>query len=181
MKHQPFERWILLGPPLTVQEKAEMDDHLARCPDCRTLQDGVRRAEVAVRGASLAEPREGFVTRWRIRLDQETNRRKREMAWWTFAWTTLAAVPIAIALAWRALTVVGSFPALLADGLQLAIRWWTWLRLTGEIGRTFVLTDPLPLLSGALFGWMVLIASAASLAVAWSALMVRYSPQGGRQ
>ena len=181
MTHQPFERWILFALPLTVEDQAETDNHLARCPDCRTLQGGVRRAEAALRGAPLAEPQAGFVVRFRNRLDQDTDRRKRGMAWWTFAWTTLAAVSVALALGWWALAVTGSFSALLAEVLQQAIRWWAWLRLTSEIGRTLLVTIPLPALSGALFGWTVLIASVGSLAVAWSALMRRYSPQGGHQ
>ncbi len=181
MKHQPFDQWILFGLPLTVQEQAEMDNHLAQCPDCRTLQDGARRTEVALRAAPFAEPRAGFVVRFSNRLDHETDRRRRRMAWWTFAGTTLAAVPVALVLGWQALTYDGFTSTLLANVLQQAIQWWTWLRLTGGIGRTLVVTLPLPTLSGALLGWMVLIASAGSLAVAWSALMLRYSPQGGRQ
>jgi len=138
MKHRPFENWILFDLPLTLQEQAEMDNHLAQCLACRALQSGVVRAEAGFRGARLAEPRSGFVARWRNRLDQETERRRHGTAWWTFAWTTLAAVPFALTLGWQALVLPGSLSTLLADLLLQLIRWWTWLRLVGEIGRTLV-------------------------------------------
>jgi len=132
MKHRPFENWILFDLPLTLQEQAEMDNHLAQCLACRALQSGVVRAEAGFRGARLAEPRSGFVARWRNRLDQETERRRHGTAWWTFAWTTLAAVPFALTLGWQALVLPGSLSTLLADLLLQLIRWWTWLRLVGE-------------------------------------------------
>src|SRR3972149_4859225 len=180
MKPRPFEGWILSVKPLSLTEQDELDRHLALCQACRALHAGVVRAEVVLRSASWAEPREGFAARWKLRLAQEREGRRRGLDWWTFAWTTLAAVPVALAVGWQALAFAGSFPTLLAEVLQQAIRWWTWLRLTSEIGRALVFNLPVPAVSGAVLGWVTLLAAAGSLAGAWSALMVRYSPQGGR-
>jgi len=83
-------------------------------------------------------------------------------------------------VAWQTLAFSGFFPTLLAQVLLQAIRWWTWLRLIGEIARALVTNLPVPAVSGAVLGWVTLLTAAGSLAVAWSALMIRYSPQGGR-
>jgi hypothetical protein len=181
MKHQPFEKWILSAQPLTPTEGDELDRHLTLCQACRALHAGVLRAEAVFRGASLAEPGEGFAARWKLRLAQEREGRRRRLAWWTFAWTTLAAAPVALAVAWQTLAFSGFFPSLLAQALLQAIRWWTWLRLIGEIARALVTNLPVPAVSGAVLGWVTLLTAAGSLAVAWSALMIRYSPQGGRR
>jgi hypothetical protein len=89
----------------------------------------------------------------------------------------MAAIPVALTLGFA---FAGSSSAFFSDVLLQAVRWWTWLRMTGEVGRALVSSLPAPALSIAVVGWLALLAAAGALAVAWSSLMIRYSPQGGR-
>ena len=74
MNHQPYETWILDNPPITEEEKQDLNIHIQECPDCSHLHQGWNLVEQSIRSSQIHPAPSNFTQRWSASLE----RRKRE-------------------------------------------------------------------------------------------------------
>lgn len=75
MNHQPYESWILDNPPITKEEKQDLDHHVKECPECFQLQKGWNLVEHSLRSSRIQSAPSDFTQRWSASLE----RRRREL------------------------------------------------------------------------------------------------------
>ncbi len=84
MKHKSYKTWILENPPLNQNEKKQLSEHLADCPQCRQLHTNWLKIEELIINASIHKPAPGFSKRWHFTLakrreQEKTNRVRRTL------------------------------------------------------------------------------------------------------
>jgi len=84
------------GGDLAGVEAAEVERHLAECPDCRALHAGIRESLGALRAAHAGLPEAAHFTAVRGRVMAELERHARPWRW--LAWTAGAAAVAALLL-----------------------------------------------------------------------------------
>jgi hypothetical protein len=80
MEHQPFRTWILEKEPLTIEQQANLEDHLASCPECARLSLNLDSALQIVRSAPEVAAPEGFSRRWQASLAQRKHAEEKRQA-----------------------------------------------------------------------------------------------------
>lgn len=173
MNHQPFEEWLLNNPPLTAEQKRQLDSHMRNCPHCSSLA----RTEKVLRTVRLASPAPGFVTRFQNRLAAQkvADRRRRWIGSILFIFGGLAILSVV------GLPYLASFVASPAQWITALVQWGvfllTTLQATAEAGVVIldVIGDFLPP-----FAWMVVISALGGLSLLWSVSIWRFvrAPQG---
>ena len=68
MEHQPFKAWILDDENLSDEEKVQLSEHLAVCPECEQLSENLNAALQAIRVAPEMAAPAGFTQRWSASL-----------------------------------------------------------------------------------------------------------------
>lgn len=68
MVHQPIEKWIIEGTPLTSEQEQLLQDHLQKCSQCRELQNSVYSLDEMLMQATMSAPTAGFTQRWQTAL-----------------------------------------------------------------------------------------------------------------
>jgi hypothetical protein len=77
MNHRPFEDWLLAEEPLTLDQKADLQDHLKTCPSCQAMAE----VNLALRTKKVVAPAPGFTSRFQSRLAvRRSGQRRRNMA-----------------------------------------------------------------------------------------------------
>ncbi len=74
MNHQPYESWILDNPPISTEEKRELEQHIKVCPECSRLQKGWGLVEQSLQSRQIQPAPQNFTHKWSASLE----RRKRE-------------------------------------------------------------------------------------------------------
>jgi len=113
MSHQPFESWLFEEQALEESEGEALRQHLFECEACRSLSEAWDDLGGLLRASGLAAPTVGFSGRWRARLAQDRERRRRRQAWWVLGLTAGSGLAASLALALQAAALLRS-PALLA-------------------------------------------------------------------
>lgn len=116
MNHHTYEEWLFadLGRkrpekgdlPLTLEQKAALQEHLQTCESCRLLAAAWREVETDLWDAPMAEPAPGFTSRWQATLLIERKRLERRQSLAMLAFVVGAVVLLVGSL------VVLSLPAL---------------------------------------------------------------------
>lgn len=68
MVHQPIEKWIIEGTPLTPEQQAQLEEHLRICKHCRELQRSLLEVDELLMQAEMLSPAEGFTQRFQATL-----------------------------------------------------------------------------------------------------------------
>jgi hypothetical protein len=105
-EHNPYAEWIFSEETLSAQQTQTLQSHLSTCADCRRLADQWRQTQSLLAATPLAEPRTGFVGRWKA----QTGSRQRQSNFWR-SWNLVAATGMG-----GVLLVLGGF---LASGLSV--------------------------------------------------------------
>ena len=115
--HEPFATWILEERPLTPEQRAALEAHLAQCETCRALDLGWGAARRALRHYPEVSPRPGYLARWQAyRAAQEQRRRRQALGAATLAAGGLvASLALSVALG---LTPGGWLAAVLTAALH---------------------------------------------------------------
>jgi len=71
MNHQPFENWLLSEEPLPEENEVALQEHLADCEHCNTLQDAWLDIANLFADTPEVEPEPGFVSRWQANLEAD--------------------------------------------------------------------------------------------------------------
>jgi hypothetical protein len=80
MNHYPFEEW-LFEEHLSLEEQKQLKDHLAECVDCRELRTAINETDQLFSNLSMAEPVQGFTSRWVEYADQKELVRQKGTMW----------------------------------------------------------------------------------------------------
>lgn len=64
MGHQPFEEWIFEDKNKTQQQEILLNQHLAQCPSCSSMQESWKAVEREFQNAAMVSPLPGFMDRW---------------------------------------------------------------------------------------------------------------------
>ena len=178
MSHELYENWLLSEPPLTLEQKEELNTHLQACPQCRKLAAGWKGALQQISAVGSAEPAPGFSQRWQKSL-AERRRRKQKM---TIRWLLLGLI-LAAAVS---LTTLALF---LTNSIAL-LDWWvkstaslerlgTWINQAGLVLSSWFGGFPPIILP--VFGLLVLSAGCTLLVVLWVSVAKQLSFQGATQ
>ena len=178
MSHELYENWLLSEPPLTLEQKEELNTHLQSCPQCRKLAAGWKGALQQISAVSMAEPAPGFSERWQNSL-AERRQRKQKM---TIRWLLLGLIFAAVI----SLTTLVLF---LTNSIAL-LDWWvksaaslerlgTWVNQAGLVLSSWFQGFP-PIVLPAFF-LLVLSAGCTLLVVLWVSVAKQLSFQGVTQ
>ena len=173
MKHQPFEEWLLNDKMISPEQKRELDSHLRTCAHCSALAE----TGMALRSVKMSSPREGFATRFQVRLAERKVLDRRRRFWgailFTFGGLAL--------LTWLVSPYLASFfasPATWISTLvELGVYFVTTIRALTEAG--LVIVDVIPSFLSP-FMWMILLSTVAGISLLWSVSIWRFvrAPQG---
>jgi anti-sigma factor RsiW len=178
MSHELYENWLLSEPPLTLEQKEELNTHLQSCPQCRKLAAGWKGALQQISAVSMAEPAPGFSQRWQNSL-AERRRRKQKM---TIRWLLLG-------LIFAAAVSLTSLVLFLTNTIAL-LDWWvksaaslerlgTWINQAGLVLSSWFSGFP-PIVLPAIF-LMVVSTGFTVLVVLWVSVAKQLSFQGVTQ
>jgi hypothetical protein len=169
MSRQRFEQWILNEAELDSTQKRELEAELARDPELAEFREGLLSIEQIFRSAALAEPKSGFVGRWKKLMRQEPVKAARKQNL-----TLLSALSIVGILSFVGATILlFSSPAELASSILKTI---VEMRAQFEFAWNFLtaMADAIPGMVGVL---MIsgLVAALGWLSVAWITSLYRFA------
>lgn len=173
MKHQPFEEWLLNDPPLTPEQKRELDLHVRSCAFCSALME----TEVVLRSVKMVAPTEGFSARFQARLAERRLADRRRRVWGTI----LFLIGGLSVLAWLAgpsiMRFISSPEVWIASLVEWGIFLVTTFQAMSQAGEVF-----LNILPGFVppFAWLILASAFAGISLIWSISIWRFTrvPQG---
>ena len=86
----------LVDDALDSAKRAEVETHLAECPDCRRKLEGLRRIIELVKGSTQAQAPEGLAQAVAARIDEETSQSRPR--WWkmTILWPVVGAAAVVL-------------------------------------------------------------------------------------
>lgn len=170
MTHDYGERMsLMLDGRLTVQERAELEAHLAVCAECRARWAAFQQVDRVLSSAAILAPAPGFVNRFAERWAQQQAlqvrraRRERVVAWVGVfaagaAALALLTIPALIAAWFGLANLVESMPSLFVNAVTEIARWLVTLDALIEAGRS-ILRSSGALLAG--YAVMLLFVTAA--------------------
>ena len=173
MNHRPFEDWLLNEPPITPDQKRELDAHMRSCAYCAALSE----TGMVLRSVKKASPSAGFTMRFQSQLlaRKLVDRRRR---FWGAILFTLGGFAL---LLWLTMPYLTRFFASPATWISALVQWGVFLLTTlqavAQAGSVLLNVVPgfLPP-----FAWMVLVSAFAGISLLWSVSIWRFSrvPQG---
>ncbi len=173
MDHRPFEDWLLDNQPLTIEQKRQLDAHLKGCSSCTALAE----VNLALKSVRLAEPAEGFVDRFHVRLAAKKTTWRRRNFWGFF----ILSLSVGGLLTWVSWPVLQD---LVRSPVDMAAVWITslvsfWISLQAVLRAGMVLFKVVP---GFLpiYIWAVILFGAGAGSLAWVASLIKFTkyPQG---
>ena len=171
MNHQPFEDWLLNDKPLDSRQKLELELHLRLCSYCSALAATGK----ALRSVKRVPPASGFTGRFQARLAAQRAAERQRRFWGSLVFTFGGLVM----LMWLGGPYLFSFLASPAAWITALVGWGVFVLTTlrAVAQASSVLVDVIPgFLSP--FAWMVLVSTAAGIALLWSISIWRFA-QGG--
>lgn len=81
MSHQPFESWIFSQDPLEIEQKHDLEAHLASCQSCAQLSAALTEMEKTFHDSPALSPAPGFTQRWQTRLALARQQRQQKRMW----------------------------------------------------------------------------------------------------
>ena len=174
MKHQPFEKWLLNDRLISPEQKRELDSHLRTCADCSALAE----TGMALRSVKFASPRDGFASRFQVRLAERKVADRRRRFWGSILFT-FGGLALLI---WLLFPYLFSFFSSPATWISILVEWGVYLittiRALAEAGS--VVVDVLPSFLSP-FMWMVLLSAVAGIGLLWSVSIWRFAQRGAPQ
>ena len=130
MDHRPFENWLLENKPLSADEKRRLNSHLQTCPACTALAE----VDLALKGARLSAPAEGFVDRFQVRLEARRIALRRRNAWGFFI-LTMSVLSLIAWLCWPVISIALRSPMnVLGSWLASLVTLWASLQAMFQAG-----------------------------------------------
>jgi hypothetical protein len=173
MDHRPFEEWLLEDKPLNKEERQVLQEHLRTCTSCTALSE----VDLALRGARMASPVQGFADRLQVRLAAERKaRRIRQGVGFTFL--ALGAIGMLFWISWPILAAATHSPSgMISDLLMYLSRLFLNLRafgqalsVVGDVMKNFIPS----------YVWMIIISALGGMGLLWVATLKKFTriPQG---
>lgn len=86
MSHKPYLDWMHAAldageAPLSPDQRAQLQEHLAACADCQAAWETLNAAERLLKSAPLAAPQAGFTSRFQARLAAERRQARPRAVW----------------------------------------------------------------------------------------------------
>jgi hypothetical protein len=106
MDHRPFEDWLLEDPPLTGEQKRQLQAHLRSCPTCAALHE----VNLALAAARPVAPAAGFRARFQVRLAAHKAAQRRRLAAGLLS-LSVGVTAILFWLAWPVVQALGEVPS----------------------------------------------------------------------
>jgi len=173
MNHRPFEDWLLNNPPMTPEQKRELDSHLRTCAYCTALAE----TGLVLNSVKKVSPAAGFTTRFQARLAERKIADRRRRFWGTILFTSGG---LAL-LMWILGPYAASFFTSPATWIASLVGWGVFLITTLEAmaQASSVLLHVIPSFLSP-FAWMVLVSALAGISLLWSVSIWRFTrvPQG---
>ena len=167
MKHQPFEEWLLNDRMISPEQKRELDSHLRTCSYCSALAE----TGMALQSVKMVSPREGFASRFQVRLAERKVADRKRRVWGSILFTFGGL----ILLTWLVFPYLLNFLASPASWISVLVEWGvyliTTLRALAEAGT--VVVDVIPSFLSP-FMWMVLLSAIAGIGLLWSVSIWRF-------
>lgn len=91
MDHQHFETLIFPDIPISANEALDLQDHLAECVSCSNLEAGWNRLQTKMNSDNMISPVDGFMQRWKEKINHELEISHRRQAWWIIGIYLIAA------------------------------------------------------------------------------------------
>ena len=139
MNHQLAEEWLFTDEKLTIEQKKELDAHLAECATCRQLAQAWLATENLLKSTSRMSPAPNFTQRWQGRLAEERARRLRHLNWILLLTFSLTALVLLVILGIQQFSILKVGPTVILTNLILeATSFITYFRGLGLfIGDAF--------------------------------------------
>ena len=168
MSRFQFEEWLLDDSELNAGQRLALEDELERDPELSELRDRLHALDIVMRAAAMAEPRPGFVGRWRSLVTQGREKKVRgQMLMLLGALSAVGAMALSLAGA-----LIFSSPAELASSALKAV---VELRLQFDFiwGFLAAFMEVIPFAMGALM-LAGFLAALAWLSVVWITSLYRF-------
>ncbi|HEX7620009.1 MAG TPA: hypothetical protein VF359_02285 [Anaerolineales bacterium] len=173
MDHRPFEDWLLENPPLTNDQKRQLNAHLQTCSSCSALVE----VNLVLKSVRLAEPAVGFADRFQVRLAAK-KMALRQRNFWGFAILSLSVVGIFAWVSWPMIKNLIQSPVnLLASWISSLVSLLDSLQALFRAGM--VLFKVVPGFVPA-YIWAVILFGAGAWSLVWVASLIKFTkyPQG---
>ena len=173
MDHRPFEDWLLDNASLTPDQKRQLQTHLQTCSSCTAIAE----VNLALKSVRLAEPAEGFVGRFQVRLAAKKKilRRRNFLG---FSILAISVVGAFLWLTWPVLMDLVQSPVDLLDAwISSLLSAWTSFQAIFQAGLVLFKVVPsfLPV-----YIWAVILFAAGAWSLVWVASLIKFTkyPQG---
>jgi len=173
MDHRPFEDWLLDNPPLTTDQKYQLNTHLRTCSSCAALAE----VNLALKSVNVAAPAAGFTDRFQVRLAARKQALRRRN-FWGFALLTLSVLGVFV---WVSLPVIKD---LFQTPVNLVASWISslasfWASLQAIFRAGMVLFKVVPGFVPA-YIWAVILFAAGGWSLVWVVSLMKFTkyPQG---
>jgi hypothetical protein len=173
MDHRPFEDWLLDNPPLTNDQKRQLNTHLQTCSSCSALVE----VNLVLKSVRLAEPAVGFADRFQVRLAAK-KKALRQRNFWGFSVLSLSVVGIFAWVSWPMIKNLIQSPVnLLASWISSLVSLLDSLQALFRAGM--VLFKVVPGFVPA-YIWAVILFGAGAWSLVWVASLIKFTkyPQG---
>ena len=168
MNHRPFEDWLLNEQPLTPEEKRKLQTHLQACDHCTALAE----VNLELHSVKMAAPAPGFTQRFRIRLEAQRVRERRNRMVGVLILILGALVLSAVSLAPFLIRFLGSPAEWIAAGISFLLTLVSMAEAIGDIGSILlrVLPDFIPP-----FAWLVVASALSGIGLLWAVSIWRFA------
>jgi hypothetical protein len=173
MDHRPFEDWLLDNQPLDMDQKRLLNTHLRTCSSCAAMAE----VNLALNSVTAAAPREGFTSRFQVRLAAK-KQALRSKNFWGFAILTLSVLGLIFGISWPVLKDLFQSPVnLLSSWISSLVSFWASFQAITQAGM--VLFKVVPGLVPA-YIWTVILFAAGGWSLVWvvSLMKITKVPQG---
>lgn len=154
--HQPFNDWLFMDEPLSVEQTRQLQEHLHHCEHCRKQQQAWLGVQHLVRSTGRIAPSPGFAFRWQVRLAARRLERQHRIAWWFFLVVSTLALALIVLLGWQVLQALAGPEQVMAGVLYVTSRVFSLVEsvqaMFGSVGH---LLPPLSLISLMFFTGLV--------------------------
>ena len=173
MKHQPFEDWLVNDKLISPEQKRELDSHLRTCAYCSALAE----TGIALRSVKMVSPREGFASRFQIRLAERKVADRRRKFWGSILFTFGGLLLLLWLTSPYLLSFFASPASWISSLIEMGVYFITTIRALAEAG--LVVMDVIPSFLSP-FMWMILVSAVAGISLLWSISIWRFvrAPQG---
>ena len=173
MNHRPFEDWLLNDQPLNPEDKRKLQTHLQECDHCTALAE----VNLELRSVKMAAPAPGFANRFRVRLEAQRLRERRDRL---VGFVVLSFASLGLA-AWFTvpflLRFLGSPAEWIAAGTNFILTLVAMFEAIGELGAILLRVVPgfIPP-----FAWLVIVSAVSGLGLLWAMSIWRFTrlPRG---